>query len=205
MRVPSKVAKLAERSRARDERRDAKREELARGALETLAQLGYARTSLRDIAEQTNNSVGLIHYYFEDKVDLIEHCVRLFKRDFIAQVDQIIGASTTSEEAVDQFVEGIVATVRDDARFHRLWDDILAQAMFEPRFQGPVREIQDSLIAMIGRFFRKAGLNTDLTAEGYVAIHGAFHIHLFQHLSGDPDALEDLRRCIRTLLQRFRD
>ncbi len=205
MRVPSKVAKLRERSRARDERRDAKREELARGALETLAQLGYARTSLRDIAEQTNNSVGLIHYYFEDKVDLIEHCVRLFKRDFIAGVDQILDATATPEEAVEQFVEGIAATVRDDARFHRLWDDILAQAMFEPRFQGPVREIEDSLIAMIGRFFAKAGLNTDLTTEGYVAIHGAFHIHLFHHLSGDPDAIDDLRRRIHAILDRFRD
>ncbi len=39
-----------------------RRRELADAALLTLADLGYARTSLRTVAELTNFSHGLLHY-----------------------------------------------------------------------------------------------------------------------------------------------
>ena len=55
-----------------------RREQLARSALTTLAELGYARTSLREIAQNSEFSHGVVHYYFDDKLDLIIACVRLY-------------------------------------------------------------------------------------------------------------------------------
>lgn len=48
-----------------------RRAQLAASALQTLSELGYARTSLRDIAQNSEFSHGVLHYYFSDKVDLI--------------------------------------------------------------------------------------------------------------------------------------
>ena len=56
-----------------------RRAELAEAALQTLSTLGYARTSLRDIAQNSVFSHGVLHYYFTDKVDLITACVRQYK------------------------------------------------------------------------------------------------------------------------------
>ena len=56
-----------------------RRSELAAAALKTLSELGYARTSLRDIAANSEFSHGVLHYYFRDKVDLITYCVREYK------------------------------------------------------------------------------------------------------------------------------
>src|SRR5690349_15394605 len=53
-----------------------RRRELADAALQTLSELGYARTSLREIAQHTSFSHGVLHYYFRDKVELITYCVR---------------------------------------------------------------------------------------------------------------------------------
>ena len=53
-----------------------RRSELAAAALKTLAEQGYARTGLREIAANSEFSHGVLHYYFRDKVDLITHCVR---------------------------------------------------------------------------------------------------------------------------------
>ena len=53
-----------------------RRVELAEAALQTLSELGYARTSLREIAQNSVFSHGVLHYYFKDKADLITCCVR---------------------------------------------------------------------------------------------------------------------------------
>jgi len=55
-----------------------RRAELGEAALLTLAELGYARTSLREIAQNSAFSHGVLHYYFSDKLDLILCSVRQY-------------------------------------------------------------------------------------------------------------------------------
>ncbi|MEM1416607.1 MAG: hypothetical protein AAGH15_16970 [Myxococcota bacterium] len=102
------------------------------------------------------------------------------------------------------FVDAVVETIRDQPSLHRLWDDLHAQAMFEPRFQAPVRELEEKLIAMIGRLLVKLEVDEALAVEAYLCVHAAFHFHLFQHIAGDPDALTNLRERMHFLLARFR-
>ena len=61
------------------EKYDERRTQLAISALATLGELGYARTSLREIAQNSEFSHGVVHYYFADKLELITHCVRYYK------------------------------------------------------------------------------------------------------------------------------
>src|SRR6266705_6135641 len=75
--------------RARVDKFSARRSELAEAALETLAELGYARTSLREIAQKSEFTHGVLHYYFSDKVDLICCCVRHYKAKCVTRYDQI--------------------------------------------------------------------------------------------------------------------
>ena len=44
-----------------------RRQELAQHALSALAELGFARLNLREIASRSGVALGVIHYYFEDK------------------------------------------------------------------------------------------------------------------------------------------
>ena len=58
-----------------------RRAELADAALQTLSELGYARTSLREIAQNSEFTHGVLHYYFRDKVDLILAACASTRRD----------------------------------------------------------------------------------------------------------------------------
>ena len=78
--------------RARVDKFGARRIELAEAALETLAELGYARTSLREIAQKSEFTHGVLHYYFTDKVDLICCCVRHYKAKCVTRYDQVTSA-----------------------------------------------------------------------------------------------------------------
>ena len=85
----SKHARQERQARERQEKRTAARDELIRGALTTLSDLGYAQTSLRDIAEQTGRSVGLVYYYFDDKA--ADHRLRPPVQDRVRRVHARVG------------------------------------------------------------------------------------------------------------------
>jgi AcrR family transcriptional regulator len=84
--------------RAHVDKFSARRIELAEAALETLAELGYAKTSLREIAQKSEFTHGVLHYYFRDKVDLICCCVRHYKAKCVTRYDQVTAAAQSRDE-----------------------------------------------------------------------------------------------------------
>ena len=72
------------------DRYDERRNELAESALLTLGELGYARTSLRDIASNSPFSHGVLHYYFADKLELVIYSVTYYKMRCITRYDEVI-------------------------------------------------------------------------------------------------------------------
>ena len=182
-----------------------RRDELAEAALATLAELGYARTSLREIAQNTSFSHGVLHYYFSDKVDLITHCVKHYKTVCVRRYDEIVADAGSAPALAGGFAAGLAATARDDGPLHRLWYDMRSQSMFEPAFRADVLEIDDSLQQMIWRIVaRYAELaGRPLTVDGptaYAIFDGLFQQSLLRHIAGSPDALDDLQRRVQSLL-----
>jgi AcrR family transcriptional regulator len=182
-----------------------RRAQLADAALQTLSELGYARTSLREIAQNSEFSHGVLHYYFTDKVDLITHCVKQYKAQCVQRYDEIIAVSRTAEALCSGFAEGLATTAREDASLHRLWYDLRSQSMFEESFRADVLEIDDSLQRMVWRIVsRYAELREAppaVTAEtAYPLFDGLFQRGLLHHLAGDTDALELMSRQAQALL-----
>ena len=182
-----------------------RRRELADATLLTLADLGYARTSLRTIAEQTNFSHGLLHYYFADKTELITYCVRQYKAECVTRYDAIVTTATAAEELRVGFGATMAGTLRDDVTMHRLWYDLRNQSLFEEKFRADVTEIDHSLERMIWRIVtRYAELSErDLAvtpAFAYALLDGVFQHALLRHLSGDPAATRDLDEQVRQVL-----
>ena len=185
-----------------------RRAELADAALMTLAELGYARTSLREIAQNSEFSHGVLHYYFSDKVDLLTHCVKQYKAHCVQRYDQIIADSDTAEALCTGFAAGLAATARADGPLHRLWYDLRSQSMFEPSFQADVLEIDGSLQRMIWRVVSRyaelhAAVPTVDAEIAYPLFDGLFQRGLLHHLAGEPDALDLLQRQATDLLPRL--
>lgn len=185
-----------------------RRRELADAALLTLADLGYARTSLRTIADNTAFSHGLLHYYFADKVELITYCVRRYKAACVQRYEGALAEASTPDELAIACGEGLAATLGDAPLMHRLWYDLRSQSMFEEAFRPDVAEIDDSLQAMIwGMVTAYADLTgtqpTCTSAEAYAMFDGLFQQALLRHIAGATEALDDLSRSTRELLPRL--
>jgi len=184
---------------------NARRIELAEAALETLAELGYARTSLREIAQKSEFTHGVLHYYFSDKVDLICCSVRYYKAKCVTRYDQVTATAQNREELIDGFLEKLGETIREEAHMHRLWYDLRAQALFEDAFRNDVTEIDKSLEDMIWRVAsRLAELGGRQPAVSPAALYalfdGLFQKYLLKHLSNDSQAIPELLGEVRRLL-----
>src|ERR1700744_5632442 len=126
------VSLVKEQNRDRVARRQGdqfaeRRGPLAAGGLQPLAELGYARTSLRDIAQNSEFSHGVLHYYFSDKFELITFCVRQCKTECVTHYDHIVATATSADELKHGFAAAMAKTLREDAAMHRLWYDLRNQ------------------------------------------------------------------------------
>lgn len=189
----------------RPDKFEERRRELADAALQTLSELGYARTSLRDIAQNSPFSHGVLHYYFRDKVELITYCVRRYKAVCARRYDEVVEAATTGPGLAGSFAQAMADTLVADATAHRLWYDLRAQALFEESFRTDVLEIDGLLERMVHRVVTRYAALTGGTPAGppdavYALFDGLFQQALLRHLAGQERAADDLRERVRRLM-----
>jgi AcrR family transcriptional regulator len=182
-----------------------RRDQLAAAAQQALAELGYANTSLRDIAQHSDYSHGVLHYYFADKFELIAYCVRQYKAECVTRYDAIATTAAAADELRAEFGAIMAGTMRDDLTMHRLWYDLRNQSQFEEGFRADVAEIDQSLERMIWRIVtRYAELSErDLAvtpAFAYALLDGVFQHGLLRHLGGDPAAARNLDEQVQQIL-----
>jgi AcrR family transcriptional regulator len=204
------VTDVVERNRDKVARRQVdkfaeRRAQLAASALQTLAELGVARTSLRDIAQNSEFSHGVLHYYFSDKIELITCCVRQYKAECVKRYDGIVADSGSPAELKRGFGAVMAGTLRDEATMHRLWYDLRNQSLFDATFRADVDEIDQSLERMIWRIVSKyaslAGANVALSRSASYAVYdGLFQHALIRHLAGEADAAAVLDQDVQRLL-----
>jgi AcrR family transcriptional regulator len=205
------LTEVAERNRDRIARRQVdkfaeRRAHLAAAALQTLAELGYARTSLRDIAQNSNFSHGVLHYYFSDKFELITYCVRQYKAECVTRYDSIVATAGSAAELKREFGAAMATTLREDATLHRLWYDLRNQSLFDEAFRSDVAEIDQSLERMIWRIVSKfadlAAVPLTVTSSmAYACFDGLFQHALISHLAGSADAARDLEQDVPLVLE----
>lgn len=194
----------------RNDKFNERRAELGEAALQTLADLGYARTSLREIAQNSAFSHGVLHYYFTDKLDLILCSVRQYKARCVTRYDEVTTTSTSFAELLDGFTQALGDTLRNETTMHRLWYDLRSQALFEEALRDDVEAIDKSLEKMIWRVMQRlaelAGSPVKASSEAaYAMLDGLFQQCLLKHLSGDKKAIAAMQASVRQVLLQLID
>jgi AcrR family transcriptional regulator len=163
-----------------------RRAQLAAAARKTLAEQGYANTSLRDIAQNSEFSHGVLHYYFADKFELITYCVRAYKTKCVQRYDTIVATAPTADVLLAQVGVAMVESMRYDLR---------NQSQFDKRFVDDVSDIDASLEQMIwrivSRYAELAGTVPAVSPQlAYALADGVFQQSLLGYLGGDQAALD---------------
>ncbi|MCF2572466.1 TetR/AcrR family transcriptional regulator [Brevibacterium sp. UCMA 11754] len=184
---------------------DERRIKLAESALRTLGQLGYARTSLRDIAANSEFSHGVVHYYFRDKTELIIFCVKHYKTQCMHRYDSAVSESTTADGLLTGFADKLVQTLSEEPSMHRLWYDLRSQSMFQEALRVDVYDIDRGLEDMIWRVVtRYAELSESRpmieSRAAYTMFDGIFESALRDFLADRAGTVEWIRAQVTSLL-----
>jgi TetR/AcrR family transcriptional repressor of bet genes len=194
------------RDRARPvDKHDERRNQLAESALATLGELGYARTSLREIANRSDFTHGVVHYYFRDKVALIVYCVQYYKARCVRRYDDVVADAGTADELLVGFAAKLRETLREEAPMHRLWYDLRAQSMFEQSLREAVtmidRTLEEMIWRVLSRYAELAGREPVTgPAAAYGLLDGLFQQALLGYVAGDEAAPETLSAQVHGLL-----
>jgi len=184
---------------------DARRDQLAESALETLGDLGYARTTLRQIASKSEFSHGVVHYYFQDKLELVIYSVRYYKARCVTRYDSVVAGSTTADGLLSAFAARLAETIREEAPMHRLWYDLRTQSMFDDQLRDAVTVIDKTLEEMIwrvvSRYAELAGRPAALEPPvSYGMLDGLFQQALLAYVSGHTEVLTALESQVRAVM-----
>jgi TetR/AcrR family transcriptional repressor of bet genes len=184
---------------------DARRDELAESALTTLGELGYARTTLREIANNSKFGHGVVHDLFQDKLELVIHSVRYYKERCVTRYDSVLATSFTADGLVEAFGAKLAQTIREEAPMHRLWYDLRTQSMFEDQLRDAVSVLDKALEEMIWRVVSRYAELADrpLALEpevAYAMLDGLFQQALQAYVSGHTEVLTTLPGQVRTIM-----
>jgi TetR/AcrR family transcriptional repressor of bet genes len=184
---------------------DRRRDELAESALLTLGEMGYARASLREIAGNSPFSHGVVHYYFQDKLELVIYSVRYYKARCVTRYDAVIRDSTSPSELIEAFAAKLGLTIREEAPMHRLWYDLRTQSMFEEGLRDAITEIDAALEAMIWRVVDRyatltGGAPLVSSPAAYAMLDGLFQKALLAYTADGAPVLDGLATQVRTVL-----
>lgn len=182
-----------------------RREQLAAAALVTLSELGYARTSLREIAQNSDFSHGILHYYFRDKIELITFCVRRYREDQISRYEHLLHTASTADDLRRAFGEAIAGTWQEDEPGYRLWYDLRNQSLFDDSLRHEVLETDECLHQAIWRVISQYGQLAGKVAvlpsvATYALFDGLIHQGLLRTAAGIDTAAIDLRSYVELLL-----
>jgi AcrR family transcriptional regulator len=95
---------------------NARRAQIVAAAIETLAEVGYANTSLARIAARLGISKGVISYHFAGKDDLIAEIVSQVLQRAWANIQPRIEAQTTGPEMLRAYIESHFEFMRDNPK-----------------------------------------------------------------------------------------
>jgi TetR/AcrR family transcriptional repressor of bet genes len=173
-------------SQTYDERRD----ELSTAALDALLELGYARTSLREVASRSGVSHGVLTYYFSDMDELVLLSVSSYKAVCATRFDHVVASSTTPEQLVEGFLVKLGESLRNDALLHRLWYDVRARSMFDTSMRECVERIDGQLTDMVWRVMQRFSTLTGRApqvsrAMAYRLVDGLFEAACVRFCAGE--------------------
>ena len=178
-----------------------KKRELALHAISSLAELGFARINLRDVAQRSGVSLGVIHYYFDSKSELLIYCVGMYKEDFIIGLKDLIAQARQVDKLSSGVTDYLADTIDQHAHIHRLWYDVRAQAQFDAAFQPAVEEVEHALIDVFRVLLAKLQeLNVDCADKEplalYITLDGWFRYFLQRKLMGQAKAIDAFRQRV---------
>jgi TetR/AcrR family transcriptional repressor of bet genes len=128
---------------ARPSNTEERRQQIVEGLLRVMAERGYERASVAEIAKAAGLSPGLVHYHFEGKQEILLTAVEQLAARARARVKaRLERAKGEARTQVDAFLDAYLATGEDaDPSAVAAWVTISAEAIQQPEVRAAYEKV----------------------------------------------------------------
>jgi AcrR family transcriptional regulator len=182
-------------------------------ALTVLSKKGYEQATINDIADTARLSRGLLHYYFEDKEDLVAKALEYgFGPMWDSSVGKLAGVKS-AEDLVDNMIEVLKKNIQENPDFTALlfemWVSSRRSAKIRKVFNEGFEEAIRRLNALLQIGASVGIMRIDRTeSEGIIRILLALYHGLAMQLMTNPEKIRDrkmwvpIRRMLMSIFER---
>jgi AcrR family transcriptional regulator len=124
-------------------------EKILDAAYAVMAREGYARTSLRQIAQEAQVAVSQISYHYENKEGLLIAVARRVAKSYYEYMQQYLKPEMAPREMGECFIRLYQEVLRDDPDLFRVLYDLVGLALWSEPVRLEVREIFSGLTDQI--------------------------------------------------------
>jgi betaine-aldehyde dehydrogenase len=119
----------------RADREDVRRSQLIAATIDTMAEVGFAATTLALIGQQAGISPGLVAHYFRDKDGLLEATLRSLAARLTRATAVNLAAATTPLGRIKAVIDSYLAVEQFDRRTSTVWLAFWGEALHSPRLK----------------------------------------------------------------------
>jgi len=179
-----------------DAYREARRDEIARAAIQRLSRQGFSGTSMADIIDESGMSAGAIYSHFASKAEIAQHVARMVVG---TRADELVALAQSAEPPLGPIQ--IISYVLERSRLLGIRRVMLlqvwAEATVDPEFRAIVDETVGRLRTAYGDaiapWLRARGRQTDAAtirslADTMVAVSQGFVVNSALFGNDDPQA-----------------
>jgi TetR/AcrR family transcriptional repressor of bet genes len=132
-----------------------RREEVISATRRCLAKNGFAKLSVKAIAEEAGLSTGIIYHYFKNKDDLLLNVIKeAFSRSH-ENVMQVVEPLTSERDKLFKHLDSIHAVVIDNPDFYTVMLNFLGQAPNNPEIRKIMTKFLSNLTSYAGRYLKE--------------------------------------------------
>jgi TetR/AcrR family transcriptional regulator, transcriptional repressor of bet genes len=110
---------------------EARRAQIITAAIDTLAELGYGKASLTQIAKRAGISTSLIPYHFKDKDELMHATLHQVLEQWTAYVEEQLKGGATATERIHIYIEANLIYMGTRPRHFEAFIEIMFNARDE--------------------------------------------------------------------------
>lgn len=131
---------------------DDRRAQLVDAAITVMARDGVAKATTRAIVGAADMPLGVFHYCFRSKQELLEQVIETIHRGSMGRVQGMTGTQTTVEETIRGSMQAYWDHVIANPSMHMLTYELTQYALRQPGFEGVARKQYETYVGSLEEY-----------------------------------------------------
>ncbi len=152
-----------------------RREQILNGLYKSIVSKGFLKTSITDISKKSRVARGIIHYYFENKDEMLSELMKQLSQNYVNGLRKYIGKFDTPLDKLNAFVN--YHLLRDEEDLYGLmavWIEYWGQSIRNKTVNRIIFELQDEIRKILNSIMREGIENGDFIDGNSEAVSAIF-------------------------------